>query len=99
LVIGAVTECHLDVLHLVTREDAAPQGFPNALLYRLEVFPWDRTANDVIFKNKPGALFAGLDGNLDVAVLPVAAGLPNILSFRVSLLSNRFLVRDLRLAD
>ena len=73
--------------------------FFDPLLDRLDVFPRNRSTDDLILKNETGSDSARLDGNPNMTVLAAAAGLADVLAFRIGLLANGFLVRHLRLAD
>src|ERR1019366_2189810 len=84
VVVAAVVERYLDVRHREPGQDSAFQRFPDTRLGRLDIFLRYAPAGDVVHKLNPAAR-KGLDADLHVAVLAVAAGLLDVapLGFRV----------------
>src|SRR6185437_715349 len=99
LVEGTVEERDLDIAHGIAGEHAAFERLFDALLDRLDELLGDGTADDVVLEDEPGTGRAGLDGDLDVAVLAAAAGLTDVLALGFGLRPNGFAVGDLGLAD
>src|SRR6185437_7236302 len=89
----------LDIAHGIAGEHAAFERLFDALLDRLDELLGDGTADDVVLEDEPGTGRAGLDGDLDVAVLAAAAGLTDVLALGFGLRPNGFAVGDLGLAD
>src|SRR6185437_4378880 len=99
LVVGAVEERDLDVAHGIAGEHAAFERLLDALLDRLDELLGDRAADDVVLEDEAGAGGAGLDGDLDVAVLAAAAGLADVLALGLGFGADGLAVGDLGLAD
>src|SRR5207237_10613605 len=98
LVIGTVVQRDLHIFHFVAGKNAAFHGFLDALLDRLDVFTRNRAADDGVFENETGSNPARLDRDANVTVLAAAAGLADVLAFRIGFRPDRFLVGHLGLA-
>ena len=96
--VAAVEELGLEVDHWVTREDAGVHRFLDALLHRRNVFAGDRSADHRVLEVEALARI-GADAQPDVSVLAAAAGLADVLSFRLDFLGDGLPVGDLGLAD
>jgi hypothetical protein len=83
----------------IAGEDAARQRFLDALVDRLDVFLRNRAADDLVLEHIAGARLRGIQMDLRVAVLPAAAGLPDVAPLAIGRTRERFLVGNLRLAD
>ena len=79
----AVHDLHLDVNDLVTRINAALDGFLDAVNDRRDVFLGNRAADDFVFDFDALALFVGLNLDAGVAVLAATAGLADEFAFAV----------------
>src|SRR5207342_3547587 len=77
----------------------ARQLFLDPFVHRLDELLGDRAADDFVLEHVAGARFSRIQMNLHVAVLAAAAGLLRVLHLAVRRARQRFLVRDLRLAD
>ena len=92
----AVNDLRLDVDHLVTCIHAAANGFFDAIDDRRHIFLRDRTANNLVDNLDTFALFIGLNRDARVTVLTTTTRLANELALAVSILRDRFPIRDLR---
>ena len=97
-VIAAVIERYFDIHQFITGQNAAFHRLLHALLNGLEEFARNRAALDLIDELKALAHFVGPDAQLDVTIVPGAAGLADVLTFRLRFLANGFAVCHLRFA-
>src|SRR5690606_16470390 len=81
----------------VSRQNTILHGFLESLLNRRNVFPWDGSADDLVYKLQSGLSFVHrTDLNLDIRELTTATGL-FLVNFTVNhAASNRFLIGNLR---
>src|ERR1044071_7649497 len=95
-VIATKYEPHFNVDHFITGEETTLHRVANSLLDRLDVFPRNRTASDLILKHKT---FTGrrLDLDLDVSVLTATTRLFFVNLFTRSGLGDRLAISNLRL--
>src|SRR5215470_9791338 len=97
-VITTEDEPDLDVDHFIACEETTLHRIANSLFDRLDVFPRNRAASDLVLKHKTFT-GCGLDLDLDVTVLAATASLLLINFLTRSGLRDRFTIRNLRLAD
>ena len=79
VVVAAVDERDLDVDQREAGQDAAVARLADALLDRRDELLGDDAADDLVVEDDALAALVGLDAQLDVAVLAVAAGLLDVL--------------------
>src|SRR5205807_10192008 len=78
---------------------ATLQRLANALVHRLDEFLRDRSTGDVIDELVAFTRLVRFEDDLGVTVLALAAGLANVLAFRLGALANSLAIRHLRLTD
>ena len=99
IVVRAVVQLDAHVVDRIAREHAARERFLDAHVDRLDEFLRNRSALRLVLEDVTRARLAGIQMDLHVAVLAAAARLLRVLHFAVGRARERFLVRDLRLAD
>src|SRR6185437_4403800 len=80
-------------------EHSTFERFLNTLIHRLDVFPRNYAANNLVDEFVSLAGFLGIQLDLDVTVLTAAAGLANVLALGLGMLANRLAIGNLRLTD
>lgn len=98
LVIGAVVQRDLYVDHGEAGQNARFHRAANALLDRRNEFLRDRAADGGVDELEALAALVGFDGDLDMAVLALAAGLTRVFRLLIDLLANGLFIGDLRRA-
>src|ERR1700686_430660 len=93
IVIAAVVERRLDVDHRIAGENAAFHGLLHALVDRLDVFLWHRTAYDIVDEFVALPRLVRIEINLSVAVLTAATRLADVFAFRFRMLANGLAIR------
>src|SRR5512142_1178660 len=99
IVLRAVDDGGLYVDDRIARDDAVLHRLAHALLDGLGPLLRERGALDAPLELEAGAALERLELRGDVAVLALAAGLPDPASLRFQGLGDRLAVRDLRTAD
>src|SRR6185369_6026621 len=94
-----VVQHNTHVVDRIAGEHTARERFLDAFVDRLDVFLRNRALRDLVLEDVAGARFAREQVNLRVTVLAATAGLLRVLHLAVSRTGERFLVRDLWLAD
>ena len=95
----AVEQRHLDVDHGVAGVDARLERLADALVDRLDVFARDGAADDLVDELVARALLLRLELDHRVAVLALAACLPDVAAVALGGAADRLAIGDLRLAD
>src|SRR5439155_24425760 len=95
---GAVGDGDFDIHDRIAREDAAGDGFLDAVSDGGDVLLGNRAADDFVFNLNAFAAFIGFERDAGMAVLAAAAGLADELAFAFGSFGDRFAIGDLRRA-
>src|SRR6266542_117527 len=98
VVVRTVVELDAHIVHWVAGEHAARERFLDAFVDRLDEFPRDRAARDLVLEDVAGSRLPRIQVDLRVAVLTAPARLLRVLHLAVGRARDRFLVGDLRTA-
>ena len=97
--VRAIDQTRLEIDEREARLAAGQQRLADTGIDRGDVLARDRAADDLVFELVALAALLRLELDDDVAVLALAAGLPNVAPFGLDRNGDRLLVGDLRPAD